>query len=70
MMNHHGRDLFKLLRSVIPDIPEDATKLVLTLEVGSFPVIECRFVVRETARVELRERKYTLTPIDGTPNVR
>ena len=70
MLKNENKDLFELLRQVIPEIPEQCIKLVLTLEHGSCPVVECEFLVRAKIGVETHEQKYRLTPIDGTLTVR
>ena len=70
MVNNENKDLFELLRNAVPEIPERTTRLVLTLEHGSCPVIECEFLVRAPIGVETHGQKYKLTPIDGTIVVR
>jgi hypothetical protein len=70
MIKNENKDLYELLQRVIPEIPDQATKLVLTLEMGCHPVIECEFIVSANIGTEIHEQKYTLTPIDGTLIVR
>lgn len=70
MVKNENKDLFELLKRVVPEIPQQTTRLVLTLEHGSCPVIECQFLVTAKIGVETHEQKYKLTPIDGTLVVR
>jgi hypothetical protein len=70
MVKNENADLFQMLRNAVPEIPEKTTRLVLTLEHGSCPVIECQFLVKANIGFETHEQKYKLTPIDGTLVVR
>ena len=59
-----NRALLKVLRDVIPGIPPDCTRLVLKLEAGTGPIIECDSVVKNAGVPTYRHARFEVTAID------
>lgn len=69
-MDDATRDLFNTMRRLIPDIPENSTRLTLHLRMDSVPVVECEFIVKKAIGIETHEQRFTLQPVKNSLVVR
>lgn len=62
--------LFNAIKSLLPGLPDDVSKLTLTLEAGKMPLVECTFCPAVDGEVsvpaELITCKYALVPVGET----
>lgn len=62
--------LFNAIKSLLPGLPDDVSKLTLTLEAGKMPLVECTFCPAADGEVavpaELITCKYALVPVGET----
>jgi len=65
-MGDATRELFNAMRRLIPDIPENSTRLTLHLRMDSIPVIECEFIVKKAIGIETHEQRFTLKAIENS----
>ena len=62
--------IFALLRDVIPNIPESCTKLTLRLEVGTAPLVELEWLIKDNISFATHEQHFTLVAVGNTLTVR
>lgn len=60
--------LFNAIKSLLPGLPDDVSKLTLTLEAGKVPLVDCTFYPVVDGEVptpfEAVTCKYELVPVD------
>ena len=69
-MDDATHNIFEALRRLIPDIPENSTRLSVHLRMDSAPVVECEFIVKKAIGIETHEQRFTLQPIKNSLVVR
>ena len=61
----HSRDLFAVLRRMIPNIPEKTTKLTITLELNEAARFTCEAFAEIGESGEFESKQYTLSEVSN-----
>lgn len=58
-----NRKLFRLLKEMIPSIPDHCTRLELIIENKASPIVKCDFYVKESKDAETQHARFELKEI-------